>query len=81
MPDYLDSIKRKWEQDRQDKKDADNLAVKQQLVEIGEKEHQINLRRDWRERWLFVFAIGSLLVSVASLWIAGLALKVACLPK
>jgi len=44
------------------------------LVVLGEK-------RDWRERWLFVVAIASFFVSLASLWIAGLALKIACLPK
>ena len=51
------------------------------LANIEEKNLNINRQRNWRERWLFVIAIASLGVAAASLWIAGLALKVACLPR
>ena len=46
---------------------------------IREKDHEINVGRDKRERWLLVLAIGSLLVALSSLWIAGTALRISCL--
>ena len=52
-----------------------------ELVEIERQNLKLNSRRDFRERCMLWVAVASVAVSVGSLWIAGLALKVACFPK
>jgi Flp pilus assembly protein TadB len=58
-----------------------DLKLREDEITLRKKDHEINVGRDSRERWLFIFAIGALLVSAASLWLAGLAVKISCLPK
>ena len=58
-----------------------DATIREEELEIREKELAINVRRDWRERVLLWIAGISCAVSLVSLWIAGLAIKVAALPR
>ena len=48
-------------------------------IELREGDHKLNAWRAWRECWLFIFTIVSLLISGASIYIAAQALRIASL--
>jgi len=58
-----------------------DATIREKELEIREKELSLNVRRDWRECWLFVLSIASLFVAGGSLYVAAWALRVASLPK
>ena len=55
--------------------------LREREIALREKELNLSVRRDLRERWLFLVAFASLFVSGGSLYVAAWVLKVASLPK
>ena len=74
LPDYIVEHRERRRQQEVD-------GIQNRLADAAKKDLVVNLRRDRREQWLFWVALASLGISIVSLWIAGLALQVACLQK
>ena len=76
-----DREQRDYRQFQQIQVDKHIAEIASDQLEVDRQNLRINRRRDFRERCMLWVAVASVAVSVGSLWIAGLALKVACLPK
>ena len=70
------------------KRHDESMAMGERFLESWEKDHklrekelELSILRDKRERRFFWVAIFSLLVSAGSLYVAALVLHVSCLPQ